>query len=77
MIIRCVCGTETTITPAGRTGYVLKEANWYDKEAKELRCPKCKSTQLPLELAGEVTGQGPITVKVVPGRSIAKKGFWG
>lgn len=72
--IRCICGNETTINPGGKPGYILRDESWFDKGKSEIRCPKCKSTELPLEL---IDGSGPVKVQVVPGRTIAKKGFWG
>lgn len=74
MNIRCICGNETTINAGGRPGYILRDESWFDKAKNEIRCPKCKSTELPLEL---IDASGPIKVQVVPGRTIAKKGFWG
>lgn len=74
MNIRCVCGNETTISPGARPGYFLWDDKWYDRDENIIRCPKCKSTELPLELldaSGEV-----ITVNVVPGRTIPKKAVW-
>ena len=50
MNIRCICGNETTINPGGRPGYILRDESWFDKGKSEIRCPKCKSTELPLEL---------------------------
>lgn len=74
MNIRCVCGNETTITPA-YPDYILKDESWFDPKTEKLRCSKrnCASEQLPLEL---VDATGPIKVRVVAGRTIAQKGFW-
>lgn len=74
MNIRCICGNETIISPGGKPGYILRDEGWFDKAKSEIRCPKCKSTTLPLEL---IDASGPIKVRVVPGRTIPKKGFWG
>jgi len=71
--IRCVCGNETIISPGGNPGYILRDDKWFDKKSNQLRCPKCNNTELPLEL---IDASGPIKVQVVPGRTIAKKGFW-
>lgn len=76
MVIRCVCGNEMTITPGGRNGYLLTDETWYDQENNEVRCPKCKSNALPLEVADDGSSGQAITVRVVPGRTIANKGFW-
>ncbi len=74
MVIRCVCGNETTISPGANPGYFLNDAAWFDAGKKELRCPKCKSVQLPLELI-EASGD-TIKVRVSPGRTIPKKYSW-
>lgn len=75
MNIRCVCGNEVTISPA-RPDYYLKDEKWFDEETKTIKCPKCDSTQLPLELI-DGSGSGPVKVRVVAGRTIANKGLWG
>lgn len=76
MNIRCICGNEMTISPGGRPGYILRDDSWFDRETRELRCPKCKSTALPLELIDTGDGDRPVKVRVVPGRTIPRKGFW-
>jgi len=75
MVIRCVCGNETHITPGAKPGYFLRDDASFDAQKKELRCPKCKSTALPLELL-ETRSNGAIIVQVVPGRTIAKSPLW-
>lgn len=74
MNIRCICGNETIVTPGANPGYFLKDTSWFDAEKKEIRCPKCKSTQLPLELIG--ADGDTVKVQVVPGRTITKKFSW-
>lgn len=74
MNIRCVCGNETTVSPGGNPGYILNNEAWLDRNTLELRCPKCKSKELPLEL---IDGGTPIKVRVVPGRTIPKPSLWG
>lgn len=76
MVIRCICGNETSIVPGGRPGYFLRDESWFDRDSGELRCPKCKSTQLPLELLDAGQSGGPVKVSVVPGRTIPKKVAW-
>ena len=76
MNIRCVCGNETTVSPGGKPGYILRDEKWFDRAKGELRCPKCKSTMLPLELIDAGDEARPIKVKVEPGRTIAHKPAW-
>lgn len=65
------------MSPGGRPGYLLQDEAWFDREANEIRCPKCKSTSLPLELLDAGGGGRPVKVQVVPGRTIRNKGIWG
>lgn len=74
MVIRCVCGNETPIFPGAKPGYFLRNTDWFDAKSKELRCPKCKSDKLPIELI-EASGD-IVKVRVVPGRTIEKKYSW-
>lgn len=76
MVIRCVCGNETTVSPGAKPGYYLRDEKWFDRDKSELRCPKCKSTSLPLELIDAGRAGDPIKVQVVPGRTIPKKFAW-
>jgi len=73
MNIRCVCGNETTISPGGNPGYILRDESWLDRTTLELRCPKCKSAALPIEL---VDAGSPVKVRLVPGRTIPKRSLW-
>lgn len=76
MVIRCICGNETHITPGANPGYFLSDDKWFDPEKSEIRCPKCKSTALPLEFIEGGSNGAPVKVRVVPGRTITKKTIW-
>ena len=74
MVIRCTCGNETVISPGANPGYTLTDNAWFDPAQEEVRCPKCKSNRLPLELIS--ADGGAVKVRVVPGRTIPKKYSW-
>jgi len=74
MMIRCTCGNDTIISPGANPGYFLNDTSWFDAATNEIRCPKCKSARLPLELI-DASG-GTVKVRIVPGRTIQKKHAW-